>query len=156
MAQTVRAALAARSAALSGSHIKAPGFAGGYLLLIHKYVEGYDDSDKQEDYPSKSHTDHVNYVKHGHSLIPLPKMRGRLFGYLLNFHVDCFRKLRNFLFGLSLTKMKGINARDMDSDATLTLLPIHHRAPSLRRDVGAAPPSHLMVSHLLVQLSHRT
>ncbi len=32
MAQSVRAALAARPAALSGSHIKAPGFAGGYLL----------------------------------------------------------------------------------------------------------------------------
>ena len=32
MAQLVRAALATRSAALSGSHIKAPGFAGGYLL----------------------------------------------------------------------------------------------------------------------------
>ena len=31
MAQLVRAALATRSAALSGSHIKAPGFAGGYL-----------------------------------------------------------------------------------------------------------------------------
>ena len=34
MAQLGRAALAARSAALSGSHIKAPGFAGGYLLKV--------------------------------------------------------------------------------------------------------------------------
>ena len=33
MAQFIRAALATRSAALSGSHIKAPGFAGGYLLI---------------------------------------------------------------------------------------------------------------------------
>ena len=32
MAQFGRVALATRSAALSGSHIKAPGFAGGYLL----------------------------------------------------------------------------------------------------------------------------
>ena len=31
MAQLGRVALATRSAALSGSHIKAPGFAGGYL-----------------------------------------------------------------------------------------------------------------------------
>jgi hypothetical protein len=48
---------------------------GILLVLIDKYVDGYGDSDKQEDYPSKSHTHHVNYVKHGHSLIPLPKIR---------------------------------------------------------------------------------
>ena len=34
MAQFGRVALATCSAALSGSHIKAPGFAGGYLLFL--------------------------------------------------------------------------------------------------------------------------